>query len=83
MITSLPRQTRGDFVKNRHNLCKISKFLCLAKIGQTLLEWTSFAGRGYCDGRLAQLVEHATDNRKVAGSIPAPPTIFLLRKNME
>ena len=28
----------------------------------------------YC-GRLAQLVEHATDNREVAGSIPAPPSL--------
>ena len=24
-------------------------------------------------GRLAQLVEHAADNRKVTGSIPVPP----------
>ena len=29
-------------------------------------------------GRLAQLVEHATDNRKVSGSRPLPPTTQIL-----
>lgn len=28
-------------------------------------------------GRLAQLAEHAIDNREVAGSKPAPTTTFL------
>ena len=33
-------------------------------------------GRGPTRAQIAQLVEHATENRSVAGSIPALGTIF-------